>query len=70
MSKEEFGHDEIASPRHAEPFVEDAELERRCAMYRTIYEDNISQTYRILWKVDLRLIPPLFIMVKTTASIY
>jgi hypothetical protein len=33
MSKEEFGHDEVASPRYAESFVENAELERRCVSH-------------------------------------
>lgn len=70
MDKDVSMHLEEAGSQYATPFVENKELERRCGAdrlhgwhYPNKWNAANELFFRILWKVDVRLIPPLFIMV-------
>lgn len=53
---------EDATTARDQPFVPDPVLEKKFVL-PCGKVDNRSQLNRLLWKIDMRLIPPLFVMV-------
>lgn len=71
MGKDETMRIEEAVSPYAGPFVEDKALERRWEFFYYHWGDEAKLLIgRLLWKVDIRLIPPLFIMVSSTPLMY